>query len=123
MLRFHHFLFVALLVATVLATPIKLKQKRSFKVKRVEQTNYVANGRAAYRRALFKFGFDDIEFVPTGEVASRLRATVEAQLSGDDGEDGETTAEPTQNDAQFLSPVTIGGQTIVMNFDSGSSDT
>ena len=37
-------------------------------------------------------------------------------------EDGETTATPTQNDAQFLSPVTVGGQQMVLNFDSGSSD-
>ena len=38
-------------------------------------------------------------------------------------EDGETTATGTNNDAQFLSPVTVGGQEIVVNFDSGSSDT
>ena len=122
MLRVYSFLLVALFLATVLASPIKLKQKRSFKIPRIQQHNYVPNGRAAYRRALFKFGFGDIEFQPEGEVATRLKAVTAAQLSAGN-EDGSTTASPTQNDAQFLSPVTIGGQTLVMNFDSGSSDT
>ncbi|KAJ9604506.1 hypothetical protein H2200_011342 [Cladophialophora chaetospira] len=122
MLRLHSFILVALFLATVFASPIRLKQKRSFKIPRIQQHNYVPNGKAAYRRALFKFGFGDIEFQPNGEVGQRVKAATEVQLDGD-SEDGETTASPTQNDAQFLSPVQIGGQTLIMNFDSGSSDT
>jgi hypothetical protein len=37
-------------------------------------------------------------------------------------ETGEVTATPEQNAALFLSPVTIGGQTLNMDFDTGSSD-
>jgi aspergillopepsin I len=122
MLRVYSFLLVALFLSAVIATPIRLKQKRSFKVPRIQQHNYVANGRAAYRRALFKFGFGDIEFLPDGEVATRIKAATDAQIDGS-SEDGETSASPTQNDAQFLSPVKVGGQTLIMNFDSGSSDT
>lgn len=122
MLRIHCFILIALFVAAVFASPIKSNQKRSFKIPRIQQHNYVPNGKAAYRRALFKFGFDDIEFLPDGEVATRIKAATEAQINGD-SENGETTASPTQNDAQFLSPVKVGGQTLVMNFDSGSSDT
>jgi hypothetical protein len=122
MLRAYSFLLVALFLATVVASPVKLKQKRSFKVPRIQQHNYVPNGKAAYRRALFKFGFGDIEFQPNGEVATRIAAATAAQIDGN-SEDGETSASPTQNDAQFLSPVQVGGQTLIMNFDSGSSDT
>jgi hypothetical protein len=122
MLRAHTILLVALFLAAVLASPVRTRQKRSFKIKRVEQLNYVPDGKAAYRRALFKFGFDDIEFQPQGEIANMIQASSAAQLNSTGNEDGETTASPTQNDAQFLSPVNIGGQTFIMNFDSGSSD-
>ncbi len=122
MLPIQSFLLAALFLATVFASPVKLKQKRSFKIPRIQQHNYVPNGKAAYRRALFKFGFDDIEFLPDGEVATRVKAATDAQINGQ-SEDGETSASPTQNDAQFLSPVKVGGQTLIMNFDSGSSDT
>jgi hypothetical protein len=122
MLRFHTLLLVSLFISAILASPVRLKQKRSFKVPRIQQHNYVPNGKAAYRRALFKFGFGDIEFLPDGEVATRIAAATTAQFNGS-SEDGETTAAPTQNDAQFLSPVMVGGQMLIMNFDSGSSDT
>ncbi len=123
--RIQILLFVlALFLTAVLASPVhrQSKQKRSFKVPRIQQHNYRPNGKAAYRRALFKFGFSDISFVPNGEVATRIKAATDAQVNATDVEDGETSASPTQNDAQFLSPVTVGGQQLVMNFDSGSSD-
>ncbi|KIW98079.1 uncharacterized protein Z519_01663 [Cladophialophora bantiana CBS 173.52] len=123
MLQIHHLLLVILFLTTTFASPVQKKQKRSFKVPRIQQHNYKPNGKAAYRRALFKFGFGDIEFLPGGEVATRIKAASEAQINNTASEDGETTASPTQNDAQFLSPVKIGGQTLIMNFDSGSSDT
>lgn len=110
-------------IAAVLASPIKQKQKRSFKVPQIPNPNYKPNGKRAYKRALFKFGLGDISFLPEGEIATRIKASAEASVDDDSNADGATTASPTQNDAQFLSPVTIGGQTLIMNFDSGSSDT
>lgn len=38
------------------------------------------------------------------------------------GEVGSVTATPEQDDVEYLAPVTIGGQTINLDFDSGSSD-
>lgn len=130
-----------LLVATILASPIskaRTIQKRSFKVPRIPVENYVANGPKALKRAYAKFGvsepaagpaglrkrnidlgFSDISIVPTGDVATSIEA---AANSTSGKENGETAADPTQNDAQFLSPVIVGGQQIVVNFDSGSSD-
>jgi len=40
----------------------------------------------------------------------------------EDDQTGDVSAVSVQGDAQFVSPVTIGGQTIVMNFDTGSAD-
>ena len=113
----------AFFLTIVIGSPVKQHKKRSFKVKRVEVPNYKPNGPKAYKRALLKFGFDDISFLPDGEVANRIKAATAASISGAGEEDGETAAAPTQNDAQFLSPVSVGGQTLIMNFDSGSSDT
>ena len=36
--------------------------------------------------------------------------------------DGTVSANPGQNDFEYLSPVTVGGQTLNLNFDTGSSD-
>lgn len=129
------------LVASVLATPINSRtiQKRSFKVPRIPVEGYVANGPKALKRAYAKFGvaepasgpaslykrdvsfgFGDLKIVPTGDVARKIKTAVANSTSG--SEDGETAATPTQNDAQFLSSIKVGGQDIIVNFDSGSSD-
>lgn len=59
--------------------------------------------------------------MPSGDVAEHIQSA--AANSTTDSENGETTATGTQNDAQFLSPITVGGQELIVNFDSGSSDT
>ncbi|KAL6248449.1 hypothetical protein RBB50_004704 [Rhinocladiella similis] len=120
MLRLQILFLTLLFITTAFSSPIRQKQKRSFKIPRIAQPNYKPNGKAAYKRALFKFGFGDISFQPNGEIATRIQAATNTTV--DATEDGQTVATPSQNDAQFLSPVSVGGQTLVMNFDSGSSD-
>jgi hypothetical protein len=115
-------LFVAVFVSLVLATPVSLK-KRSFKIPNIPNPNYRPNGPRAYKRALLKFGFNDITFKPEGTIAARLRAASNSSNPISGTQDGSAPTAPTENDAQFLSPVTIGGQELIMNFDSGSSDT
>ena len=39
-----------------------------------------------------------------------------------DGETGEVTASPEKYESEYLSPVSIGGQTLNLNFDTGSAD-
>lgn len=40
----------------------------------------------------------------------------------DDGDTGEVNASPEQYESEYLSPVSIGGQTLNLNFDTGSAD-
>lgn len=123
MARYQAFLFIAFFLSLVIASPIQQQKKRSFKVPRYINPNYKPNGRAAYKRALLKFGFEGIEFRKGGAIANALAAANPAQLSQNGtGDNGEVTATASDNDAQFVSPVTVGGQQLVMTFDSGSSD-
>lgn len=112
-------LFVTSLACATFAAPTQPK-KRSFKIDRVRQANYVPNGSVALRKAYVKFGLDDITFLPNANVAASSNA--ETAAAGTGSEEGEVSASPTQNDAEFLSPVSVGGQTLVMDFDTGSSD-
>ncbi|ETN45196.1 uncharacterized protein HMPREF1541_10073 [Cyphellophora europaea CBS 101466] len=124
MAKIYSFLSIAFFVSLVLASPVSQRKKRSFKVPTIPNPHYVPHGPRAYKRALNKFGFNDITFKPEGEIATRLKAASNGSaVVGQGTQDGSTPTAPTQNDAQFLSPVTIGGQQFIMNFDSGSSDT
>ena len=121
--RLQAIVIIAFCISLAFATPIQQTRKRSFKVERVAVPNYKPNGKAAYKRALLKFGFDNIAFRPGGKVAEAFQTASAAQLDQTgSGDNGDVTATASQDDAQFLSPVTVGGQQLVMNFDSGSSD-
>lgn len=56
------------------------------------------------------------------KVKNPLVVSKAANTSTNGTEDGEVTATGSQNLAEFLSPVSVGGQTLVMDFDTGSSD-
>lgn len=100
-------LLVALLWTAVLAAPARPQHKgRSFKIDRVRRANHVRNGAAALKKAYRKYGWTVPQTV--------------SHASG--GESGSVTATPQQGDAEFLSPVSIGGQTLMLDFDTGSSD-
>lgn len=127
-----------LLLTIAVSSPIK-SRKRSFKIPRVRNENYVPNGPRALSLARAKYGMntshigpaslmkrditlsftDDIHLLPGGAIAHTL---TDISGSATDNENGETSATGTGNDAQFLSPVTVGGQSMIMNFDTGSSD-
>jgi hypothetical protein len=112
----------ALLFAVALSAPTQPK-KRSFKVPRIRQRDFVPDGTIAIRKAYNKFGLQDFGMVPELDVSTTLIPFSEVAASGGSGTDnGQVSATSSQNDAEFLSPVTVGGQTLAMDFDTGSSD-
>jgi hypothetical protein len=59
--------------------------------------------------------------VPTSTYAATAPSSTASASSDDDGT-GEVTATPEENESEYLSPVTIGGQKLNLNFDTGSAD-
>lgn len=123
------FLLVALFAAIVFAAPASVQkrglQKRSFQVPRSLNRNHPRglNGFDAVRKVAFKYnmkalkdgfiGFSKNEIISGGGVNKAANAT---------NGTGTVAANPEQNAALFLSPVDVGGQTLNLDFDSGSSD-
>jgi aspergillopepsin I len=56
----------------------------------------------------------------TASVAPPASST--ASSSKDNGDTGEVAADPEPNESEYLSPVSIGGQTLHLDFDTGSAD-
>lgn len=130
---------VALLAAIGSAAPAPVEQrsieKRSFTVPR--QVNPAApnpNGWAAMTKVFNKYGFEDqARFMAMAGMQGLIsntsnsaagRPTAQAAKAGNGtNPNGEVAARPgDMNAASFLSPVNIGGQTVMLDFDSGSSD-
>jgi hypothetical protein len=115
-------LVLALSFTLALSAPTQPK-KRSFKVSRIRQRDFVPDGNIAIRKAYNKFGLKGFGLIPELDISTTLVPFSELAASNSSGTDnGQVAATSSQNDAEFLSPVTIGGQTLVMNFDTGSSD-
>jgi hypothetical protein len=118
-------LIVLVLLCTVaLSAPTQRQQKkRSFKVSRIRQRDFVPDGSVALRKAYVKYGLQGFGFVPELNIATNLVPISDlAASNGNSSEMGLVSATSSQNEAEFLSPVTVGGQTLVMDFDTGSSD-
>jgi len=106
-------LLVSFLVTAVFTSPTPNVEKRSFthRVRRSVNTYGESAGRDAMLKAYRKFGFQLID-----------RAANTTTPSSGNGQTGQVTATPEENDAEYLEKVTIGGQTLTMDFDTGSSD-
>ncbi|OAL03896.1 acid protease [Phaeosphaeriaceae sp. SRC1lsM3a] len=129
------FVLVALLVAIAFAAPAPSRrrglQKRSFKVPRQLNTAHPTgpNGMAAMRKVFRKYNFQVREDFMSREgligqtKESKNESAVDEKVSAAaTNQTGTVMATPEQNAALFLSPVEIGGQTLNLDFDSGSSD-
>lgn len=77
------------------------------------------NGAAAMRKVFRKYNF-----VVKEDFAgySRVAAGNTTSAAAGGNQTGSVAANPEQNAALFLSPVNVGGQTLNLDFDSGSSD-
>ncbi|KAL8853517.1 MAG: hypothetical protein Q9221_001676 [Calogaya cf. arnoldii] len=130
----HLYLLCAIsLYSAVLATPTKAG-KGSFKIQRRRiPARSLSSGAAELGKAYRKYGWD----VPAGlskKVSTHNSRALGDPAEGDDdtrnipaGEEedddtGNIPADEEEGDVSFLSPITIGGQPMMMNFDTGSSD-
>jgi hypothetical protein len=103
---------VSLLAASAIAAPATANiQKRSFvhHVKRSINRRDPGVGPDAMLKAYRKFGF---------QLVGRQANTTANAAAGT----GTVAAVPEPNAAEYLSPVNIGGQTVTLDFDTGSSD-
>jgi len=92
------------LLAVVSASPIQ-KRGNKFSVQQQSNGPVVRNGPAALAKAYRKYKID---------VPANLKAAAD--------NDGSVTATPQSDDESYLCPVTIGGQTLTLDFDTGSAD-
>jgi hypothetical protein len=124
------FFLVALMVAFVLAAPAPTKRnlsKRSFKVPRSLNKAHPRglNGPDAMRKVYRKYGFAGgfIAAEKTGAAGlAGLKQNAANATGASANRTGTVAANPEQNAALFLSPVSVGGQILNLDFDSGSSD-
>ncbi|PLN78516.1 putative extracellular aspartic endopeptidase [Aspergillus taichungensis] len=119
-------LLIACLGYRVLSIPTKppdTHRRRSFKVENIRRNNDI-QGPTALRQAYRKYGISPIDLgveFPDFEPIVVKNAIAKKNVSEPEAA-GAVTAASVQEDAAFVSPVTIGGQKIMMNFDTGSAD-
>jgi aspergillopepsin I len=126
------------LTTLALAAPTTSRLKgRSFQVDRVQRDGYVAHGPAALSKAYRKFnissttkatttstnsGFQALNFAPINHHHRNKQSAAAGTNSTSAGQNGTVATSSVDGDVEFVSPVSIGGQTIMMDFDTGSSD-
>jgi hypothetical protein len=111
-------LLLVLVAAVPVSVPPRQIQKRSFKVERIRNPNFVKrNGTAALAKAYVKHGIA----MPEELIASLNKLKNAATTSSGQGEGNVTTTE-VRGGVEFVAPIQIGRQTLNVDFDSGSSD-
>lgn len=130
-------LLLIFLVVTVLAIPQPVpsyqRKGRSFKVERVVNPSFVKRDGPrqllkAYRKYAMPIPNVLIEIERKRKGSNRDKASQAATTPGLvpatnlTNQIGVVSAVPEVGDVEYLSPVNIGGQTIMLDFDSGSSD-
>ena len=97
------------LFAVASASPLvdkRLKVNKDFIVRQSVRKPSIQSGPSAYASVFAKYG-------------KEAPAVVKAAAANNDGS---VTTTPTEFDSEYLTPVTIGGQKLTLDFDTGSSD-
>lgn len=106
-----HYAFVsAALVASALAAPAEIPSRKSFQITQVPRGQVYKNGPYQMMKAYSKYA----------KVGAVAPANVQAAAAA--VQSGSVTAAPEQYDQAYLSPVTVGGKTLELDFDTGSAD-
>ncbi|KAI9672405.1 MAG: hypothetical protein M1817_003427 [Caeruleum heppii] len=114
---------LALSFTSALAAPQRLTRSkgRSFLVRRVVNPNYKPSGAQAVKDAYSKFGWD-MPGSAADSISIKNTATSDDVVEEDNVGSLAATSDTQNGVAQFLCPVVVGGQTLNMNIDTGSSD-
>lgn len=95
------------LISFVSAVPVELQRRgASFTLDQTVQKPFILSGPSAMAKTYAKFN----KAVP---------AVIAAAAANNDGT---VTANPEAYDAEYLCPVSVGGTTLNLDFDTGSSD-
>ncbi len=124
--QFSIIFLLVLLVTLVLSSPIDTKiHKRSFKLSRRANPSFTGrNGPRSLVQAYSKhrLPFTD-DFVRGAHRASSAKESTTKLENTDSADSGLVLATPVEpNDLEYIAPISIGGQEIAMNFDTGSAD-
>lgn len=106
---------VALAVAAQ-AAPTERTGSGSFSLPAVHNPNHVRNGTAAMLKAYKKF---NLQPSSSQLLSDSFRNAISKSRKR---QDGTVTASPDPDNVEYLVPVTVGGQTLNLDFDSGSAD-
>ena len=93
------------LISITSASPVE-KRKEAFSVHQTIPKPFIKSGPAAVAAVYKKYG---------GTAPKDVLAAAAAN-------DGTVTTTPEQYDSEYLTPVSVGGQTLNLDFDTGSSD-
>jgi aspergillopepsin I len=96
------------------AAPAEKRAGGSFSIPAVHNTQHTRNGTAAMLKAYKKFGLK-----PTQQFSDSFINEITASWKR---QDGTVTASPDPNNVEYLVPVSIGGEKLNLDFDSGSAD-
>ena len=106
-MRFQQLSAASALLTIVAATPIEIRDtKAAFTVPQTVEKPFILSGPVALASLYGKYGK-----TPPADVKAAAASN-----------DGTVSANPEEFDSQYLSPVNIGGQTLNLDFDTGSSD-
>lgn len=95
------------LISLVAAVPVELERRgAAFRLDQTVQKPFILSGPSAMARTYAKFG-------------KAIPAVIAAAAANNDGT---VTATPEEYDAEYLCPVSVGGTTLNLDFDTGSSD-
>lgn len=94
------------LLALASASPVERRDIKEFTIEQSVAKSFIMSGPAAVLWTYNKFN------VPAPEDVVSAAAS----------NDGTVSAAPTNFDSQYLTPVTVGGQTLNLDLDTGSAD-
>ena len=108
-----YFLTSAALVASAslsFAAPASIVGRSTFEVKQVAGPRYFKNGPLQMMKTYNKYARYGAR-APSDVIVAAAAAQI-----------GQVTAVPEDYDQAYLSPVTVGNSTLMLNFDTGSAD-